>query len=149
MSNVPCSHRMGGDALSVCLNSVAIVFILEIDNAIFTLGIAERLRARVETNGRVQLSEEEAEMFARTKPLHVCLVVAYLVGSAVAVSELFESVGTSVLLLATFAFGPHAPFWIGALAEAAWGKRKKFVAMATATGSWILGSVLPLVFILL
>lgn len=138
---------MGGDALSVCLNSVAIIFILEVDNALFTFGMAERVRARVEANGRVQLSDEEAAMFARTKPLHVCLVVVYLVGSAVAVSKLFGSAGTSVLIFATFAFGPHAPFWVGTLAEVGWGPRMDYMAMAAATISWILGSILTLAFV--
>ena len=125
----------------MCLNSVAIVFILEVDNAVFALGIAERVRARVEAKGRVQLSDEDAAVLARTKPLHVCLVVVYLVGSALAVSKLYHATNGSVIFV-TFIFGPHAPFWIGALAEAGWKSRMNCTTAAVITGAWIFGSVL-------
>ena len=41
----------GGDALSVCLNTVAILFLCDIDNIFFDLVLGERVRARVENAG--------------------------------------------------------------------------------------------------
>ena len=36
----------GGDAVSVCFNTVAILFLCGIDNIAFEVGLSERLRAR-------------------------------------------------------------------------------------------------------
>jgi hypothetical protein len=66
----------GGDALSVCMNTVAILFIFEVDNAMFAVGTAERVRARVEAAGRVEIGDDEAAELARKKWLHVVGVTA-------------------------------------------------------------------------
>ena len=42
----------GGLALNVCFSTVAILFIVEIDNLMFQVGFAERVRGRVEAAGR-------------------------------------------------------------------------------------------------
>eukprot|EP01051_Picozoa_sp_SAG22_P006936 SAG22_NODE_470_length_10142_cov_13.947227_10_plen_456_part_00 len=71
----------GGDALSICLNTVAILFMCDIDNIAFDLALGERVRARVEDAGRVELDDGEAAGLARTKAVHaVLLVLAMLVG---------------------------------------------------------------------
>jgi hypothetical protein len=44
------------------MNTVAILFIFEVDNAMFAVGTAERVRARVEAAGRVEIGDDEAEM---------------------------------------------------------------------------------------
>jgi hypothetical protein len=66
----------GGDALSVCFNTIAILFMTEVDNVCYYFALAERVRTRVEEAGRVELTEKEAAMLVRTKAIHVCLVVA-------------------------------------------------------------------------
>ena len=65
----------GGDALSVCLNTVAILFLCDIDNIAFDLALGERVRARVEDAGRVELDDAELSALARTKAVHVVLIV--------------------------------------------------------------------------
>jgi hypothetical protein len=77
--NVPMLvlHR-GGDALSVCFNTIAILFLCDIDNIAFTVGLGERARARVEDVGRVELGDQELQLLARTKKAHVTLLVAVL-----------------------------------------------------------------------
>ena len=65
----------GGDALSVCLNTVAILFLCDIDNIVFDLALGERVRARVEGAGRVELGSAEAAALTRTKAVHVALIV--------------------------------------------------------------------------
>eukprot|EP01045_Picozoa_sp_COSAG04_P004037 COSAG04_NODE_171_length_21611_cov_4.302808_11_plen_483_part_00 len=70
----------GGDALSVCLNTVAILFLCDIDNIAFTLVLGERVRARMENEGRVELGDAEASALARTKAVHVLLLVVAVLG---------------------------------------------------------------------
>jgi hypothetical protein len=53
----------------------------KIDNAMFAVGTAERVRARVEVAGRVKIGDDEAFKLARKKWLHVVAVtVAVIVG---------------------------------------------------------------------
>ena len=76
VTNVPALVLFkGGDALSVCLNTVAILFLCDIDNIAFDLALGERVRARVEDAGRVELGDAEASALARTKAVHVALIV--------------------------------------------------------------------------
>ena len=46
----------GGDALSVCFNTVAMLFLCEIDNLLYAILLPERERARVEVEGRVSVN---------------------------------------------------------------------------------------------
>ena len=66
----------GGDALSVCFNTVAVLFLCEIDNLLYAILLPERERARVEVEGRVELGEAEAAALMRTKVVHVAVLVA-------------------------------------------------------------------------
>ena len=95
----------GGDALSVCFNTVAILFLCDIDNIAFNVGLGERVRARVEAVGRVELQDVEATALTRTKVVHVILVV--LVVSC--------SVWTKVFILAFYT--SFLAFVIGGVAE--------------------------------
>eukprot|EP01046_Picozoa_sp_COSAG06_P060712 COSAG06_NODE_13019_length_1302_cov_0.939318_1_plen_56_part_10 len=55
------SLLMGWDvalSICVCMNTVAILFIFEVDNAMFAVGTAERVRARVEAAGRVEIGDD-------------------------------------------------------------------------------------------
>lgn len=65
----------GGDALNICMNAVAILFIVEVDNVFFAIFLPERVYARVEAMGHVELSEEELSMLARGKIAHSVLMV--------------------------------------------------------------------------
>eukprot|EP01043_Picozoa_sp_COSAG02_P007077 COSAG02_NODE_208_length_29027_cov_27.870230_9_plen_140_part_00 len=57
------------------------VGVKKIDNALFAIGTAERVRARVEIAGRVKIGDEESIKLARKKWLHVVAVtVSVLVG---------------------------------------------------------------------
>eukprot|EP01046_Picozoa_sp_COSAG06_P000246 COSAG06_NODE_7_length_38054_cov_37.302569_8_plen_470_part_00 len=76
VGNVPALVlNKGGDALSVCLNTVAILFMCDIDNIFFDLVLGERVRVRVEDAGRVELGVAEALALARTKLVHVALLM--------------------------------------------------------------------------
>ena len=99
----------GGDALSVCLNTVAILFLCDIDNIAFDLALGERVRARVEDAGRVELDEGEATALARTKAVHVALIVLAVLGAV----WLGDLGGGEVALIL-----PSLAFLLGGVAEA-------------------------------
>jgi hypothetical protein len=69
-----------GDALSVCFNTVAILFLAEVDNIIFQVALPEEVRARVEEAGRVVLGDADQLALARTKPVHIALIMAAVLG---------------------------------------------------------------------
>ena len=73
--------QRAGDALSVCLNTVAVLFLLEVDNITFDAALREQLRSRVEEEGHVELSDAQADALARTKPVHIVLIMATLLGA--------------------------------------------------------------------
>ena len=66
----------GGDVLSACTNAVPMLFMCEIDNIAYAVGLSESARARVEAVGRVELGEKERGALARLKSSHTVLVVA-------------------------------------------------------------------------
>ena len=115
--------------------------IMELDNVLFAVGLPERVRARVETEGRVELTDEEAAKFAISKPVRVLLVMMYLLCAAQAVSKL-------VLLLATGLFGPQSAFLCGAVIEACGPRGGGLLGVAKAIGSWVLGAIISMAFIL-
>ena len=45
----------GGDSISVCLNTVAVLFLCEVDNLSYSLGLPESWKARIEQAGRIEL----------------------------------------------------------------------------------------------
>jgi len=59
----------GGSAMSICFNTIAILFITEIDNMTYHLGLGEREKERVDTRGHVILTDDEAKRLSHTKAL--------------------------------------------------------------------------------
>ena len=58
---------------------MAIIFVTEIDNVAYEVGLAERLRTRVEVAGRVVLDEAELSALSRTKTIHIVLIVIAII----------------------------------------------------------------------
>jgi hypothetical protein len=50
----------GGGAMNVCFSTIALLFVAEIDNLAFHIGMPEQTRAYIEVAGRVRLSELQA-----------------------------------------------------------------------------------------
>jgi hypothetical protein len=73
----PLVWMQGADALSVCFNTVAVLFLCEIDTVIYA-GLPRRFKARMETVGRVVLSDEEADGVVKSQAVHVCAFVCML-----------------------------------------------------------------------
>ena len=123
----------GGDALSVCLNTVAILFLCDIDNIVFALVLGERVRARVEDAGRVELEDAEATALARTKAVHVALLVLAVLGTV-----WYPGASTEGIILLPLAF------LLGGVAEAfvpGAGAVETCKRVGKVMGAWLLGFV--------
>ena len=120
----------GGDALSVCFNTVAVLFLCEIDNLLYAILLPERERARVEVEGRVELSESEAVALMRSKAVHVVLLVI--------------AVPCAVLVGVDLVWLPLLAFWVAGVTEAVLGSASVGEAckeVGKTTGRWLLGMV--------
>ena len=61
------------------MNTVALLYLCEVDNGAYTFLLGERVRREVEMHGRVQITDHEAADINASKILHgVLLVVAQL-----------------------------------------------------------------------
>jgi hypothetical protein len=60
------------------VSCAAILFICEIDNLSFHLGLSETAKARVEETGRITLTPLEARTLAMTKPLQVTFIMVHV-----------------------------------------------------------------------
>ena len=98
----PRSLCVAGDALRVCFNTVAILFLMDIDNQTFDFALPEAVRSLVEESGHVELSDAQAAGLARTKPIHIFLIVAAVLG-AVAVGA--YGVHAAAFIFSFLAFG--------------------------------------------
>lgn len=135
----------GGDTLSICFNSVvsqlpraasvvvmsvrlnlfspstvaqAVLFMCEVDNIAYSLGLSERIRARVEDAARITMTDGEASLIVHMKLVHTslisagCVLTVYIAGGTYIAggsdhNGLFEA---SLIVL------PCA-FWAGAVLE--------------------------------
>ena len=64
----------------MCFNTVAILFLAEVDNVIFQVALPEEVRARVEEAGRVVLGDADQLALARSKPVHIGLIMVAVLG---------------------------------------------------------------------
>jgi hypothetical protein len=69
----------GGDSLSVCFNTVAILFMAEADNMAYHFGLAEPQKARMETDGRVVLTTEDSQRLHEIKMVYLPVIIAGIV----------------------------------------------------------------------
>ena len=94
---------VAGDALRVCFNTVAILFLMDIDNQTFDFALPEAVRSLVEESGHVELSDAQAAGLARTKPVHIFLIVAAVLG-AVAMGSYGGAGYAAAIIFPFFAF---------------------------------------------
>lgn len=66
--------RNGGDAQTIALSGVSILFFLEFDNQVYHYGLDEDVREFLDQHGRVQMTAEKVTMLARIKMAHIVLL---------------------------------------------------------------------------
>ena len=108
---------LAGDSLSVCFNTVAILFLLDVDNMTFDYALPEKLRAVVEEFGHVELNQVQADALARTKQVHIVLVVVAVCGVVALGGFHGRAAQTGNLAVAVIAF------FVGKVVEAFDGER--------------------------
>ena len=64
----------GGDAKSVVLNTISVLFMLDFDDIVFSIGLPDRWRERMELVGSVDLNSDEEAHLSRTKFVHTVLL---------------------------------------------------------------------------
>ena len=87
------------------VSSQAVLFLCEIDNVAYRFALGERVRSRVETAGRLELTDDEKTALVRTKQLHLPTIAVYLPVAVIMAHP-----------VATF-LGPLV-FWLGDVVEA-------------------------------
>ena len=60
----------GSDALSICMNTIAVTFLVDLDNMVYDMGLEESTRQRVAEEGSVTLSHEDEEVIILAKYFH-------------------------------------------------------------------------------
>ena len=73
----------GGDAMSVCLNAIGVIFLCDIDNILFNMALNDATKADIQRGLRAgklgQVSDAESGVLYRSKLIHVFLFVAYVI----------------------------------------------------------------------
>jgi hypothetical protein len=64
----------GSSGVSICLNSVGVLFVLEMDNLAYHYGIPEQDREVMEANGTLLMSDHESSSLIRMKNAHLISV---------------------------------------------------------------------------
>ena len=143
---------MGGGALSVCFNTVAVLFLCDIDNITYDRLMSERVRSRIEERGRVEIDDAEAQALSRSKAVH-----AFLLSVSVPCVVLFAP----TILAGDVGWGgfvitlvPFVVFWLAGAVEAiancrirrnaasgGGGAAGACISIAKATGAFMLGLV--------
>ena len=71
----------GGDAINVCLNAVAVLFLADLDNAMFQYGLDDDLREEVEGEGKVPLNRHEKKTFTVLKTYYLAAIPAVVIST--------------------------------------------------------------------
>merc|ERR1712050_8977 len=65
----------GGDSLSICSNTIALVFIIDCDDYLYAYGLPHRMRNIVEEFGRAEIDSQKAHLLAWVGPAHVLVAL--------------------------------------------------------------------------
>jgi len=101
----------GGDSLNICFNTVAVLFLLQVDNQLYEYGLSEQVKAEVEEFGRVYLEPSSLRLLKASKLVHVVLVTA-----SCTLTVATGHIEGGVVLLAGFMIS-QLVFFLGGIAE--------------------------------
>ena len=101
--------RFGGDTVSVMLNTLAALFMLELDNLAFDYGLTAGLKARVEEDFQVTLGAPQLRLLQWSRRWHVLAITVLLLVLTITMT-LFETIWQrlrfmSFSLITLIAFG--------------------------------------------
>ena len=87
-----------GEAGKICFSTVALLFIVDVDNMAYAVGLKESARARIEVHGRVELTEPQAAQIWHVKRLVMYVMPVGLVLPLTFFMQLMNGVGWASLL---------------------------------------------------
>ena len=88
---------------------LAILFMVEIDNVAYSIGLSERIRSNFEQHGRIKLEDADAVALVKSKATHVSLIViSVLVAVRAAKTSYSNDLPPSVALIVS----PVLAFWL-------------------------------------
>ena len=64
----------GANAVGICMNTVAVLFLLDLDNLVYEYGINERTKTYLEVNAHIQLEDADAESLSVAKSTYMVLI---------------------------------------------------------------------------
>jgi hypothetical protein len=124
----------GGDSVSICFNTVTLLFLCDIDNLAYAIGISESARHKFDATGQMKLSEAETATLARSKLVHIVLIPPTVIG-AVIIAGVTGNEAIANLPIVAFLFGGRLPRLRATNVEP-WGRR-----VLVGTGQWLCGFV--------
>lgn len=118
----------------------------EVDNLMYTIGLQERVRARVETDGRVYLEDTDTEVLNRMKLCYGTVVVVAVFGGVVGGAFLQEGMQVGEDFIEKSSFWS---FFLGYIVEAAIQPgettKERLRGVAGAVGRYIAGYLLRII----
>ena len=74
----------GTNALAICLNTVAVLFLVELDNLAFSHGLRENMRVEAEEFGRISVTDDDSRLIDVIKLVCMLTVPAAILGGVAA-----------------------------------------------------------------
>jgi len=71
--------RYGGDSVSIMLNTLAALFMLELDNLAFDYGLTSEVKSQVEAVFKVQMGAEQAKLLRTSRRWHVIALTLFFI----------------------------------------------------------------------
>jgi len=120
--------RFGGDTVSIMLNTLAALFMLELDNLAFDYGLTAGLKSKIEGAFIVELGPTQSKLLQWSRRWHVITLTIFLLG----VTTTLVFLPTLWLRLRVLSFGVTAIIALGEVIELAlrFGKRTRVANVA-------------------
>ena len=108
------AHR-GSTSIEICFNGMAIIFLLEIDNAIYLHWVSHSVRVVLNQDEKARMGEPETRLLGDVKRAHAVLAAVAIFGGSVLTRMLGRSAGWWI---ETIAHGvAFVAFLLGAVLE--------------------------------
>lgn len=91
-------HR-GSDSFSLCMNTVAILFVLEIDNVMYAHGLSSKCIQEFESYHHAPILEKDHVLLERTKVLYFIAVPLYSLAALMLTQNVAEMVGAGSAII--------------------------------------------------
>ena len=102
----------GGNSLAICLNTIAVLFLVELDNLAFSHGLDEKIRMEAEEFGCVSVTHENLRLIDAVRYCCLLTVPATLIGGVYLRSRVMSHSNLYIL--------SSVPFMLVAVLQSVW-----------------------------